>query len=75
MLGFIPVNGVLTGTGLESAIVNYNPQEIIGFRVLTIPIEDFFYGYALILLNIYLFEVFGGMNLSASLIKTKNNKG
>jgi lycopene cyclase domain-containing protein len=58
MLGFIPVNGTLTGTGLESPIVNYNPNEIIGFRILTIPIEDFAYGYVLFLLNIYLFEYF-----------------
>ncbi len=58
MFGFIPVNGTLTGSGLESPIVNYNPQEIIGFRVLTIPIEDFVYGYALILLNIHFFEFF-----------------
>lgn len=73
MLGFIPVNGTLTGTGLEKAIVNYNPQEIIGFRVLTIPIEDFFYGYALILLNIYLFEVFAGIK-SLGVIRTQSNQ-
>ncbi|MHA3787815.1 lycopene cyclase domain-containing protein [Flavobacterium hauense] len=65
MLGFIPVNGTLTGTGLEKAIVNYNPQEIIGFRILTIPIEDFFYGYVLFLLNIYLFEAFTGSGSSS----------
>lgn len=55
MLGFIPVNGTLTGTGLESAIVNYNSEEIIGLRILTIPIEDFIYGYVMFLLNIYIF--------------------
>src|SRR5699024_8559130 len=37
MLGFFPVNGVLTGTGLESAIVNYNPDEFLGIRMITIP--------------------------------------
>jgi lycopene cyclase domain-containing protein len=55
LLGFIPVNGVLTGTGLESPVVNYNPVEIINTRILTIPVEDFLYGYTLFLLNLYLF--------------------
>ncbi|MFX5222107.1 lycopene cyclase domain-containing protein, partial [Acinetobacter baumannii] len=27
MPGFLMVNGILTGTGLESPIVNYNPNE------------------------------------------------
>ncbi|PZR15106.1 MAG: lycopene cyclase domain-containing protein [Flavobacterium psychrophilum] len=56
MFGFIPVNGTLTGTGLESPVVNYNPDEIIGLRILTIPIEDFAYGYVLFLMNVYIFE-------------------
>lgn len=54
--GFVLVNGILTGTGLESPIVNYNPKDFLGIRVLTIPIEDFFYGYSLILWNIYFFQ-------------------
>lgn len=58
MLGFIPVNGVLTGAGLESPIVNYNRDEIVNIRMLTIPIEDSVYGYTLFLLNIYLFTLF-----------------
>ena len=53
---FIIVNGILTGTGIVSEVVWYNPQEIIGLRVLTIPIEDFFYGSLLIVLNVYFFE-------------------
>ena len=56
--GFFIVNGVLTGTGLLSPVVNYNPKEIINFRILTIPIEDFVYGYSLILLNIHFFILF-----------------
>lgn len=58
MAGFFPVNGVLTGTGLASPIVNYNPQEILGVRVLTIPVEDFVYGYAQFLLVLYFFKIF-----------------
>ncbi|MDN5478590.1 MAG: lycopene cyclase domain-containing protein, partial [Chryseobacterium sp.] len=56
MPGFLLVNGILTGTGLESPIVNYNPQDFMGIRMLTIPIEDTVYGYEMILWNIYLFQ-------------------
>jgi lycopene cyclase domain-containing protein len=58
MPGFFLVNGVLTGTGLRHPIVNYNAAEILNIRVLTIPVEDFVYGYVLILLNIYCFVSF-----------------
>ena len=56
MLGFFPVNGVLTGTGLENPIVNYNPNEFLGVRMLTIPIEDAVYGYSMFLWNIFFFN-------------------
>jgi len=58
MPGFLMVNGILTGTGLESPIVNYNPEEFMGIRMLTIPVEDTVYGYELILWNIFLFQMF-----------------
>jgi lycopene cyclase domain-containing protein len=50
------VNGILTGTGIENEVVWYNPKEIIGIRILSIPVEDFFYGFLLILLNVLVFE-------------------
>ncbi len=56
--GFFLVNGVLTGTGLQSPIVNYNPKEILNIRMWTIPIEDAVYGYAQFLIVIYLFKKF-----------------
>ncbi|MEI5986019.1 MULTISPECIES: lycopene cyclase domain-containing protein [Sphingobacterium] len=58
MLGFLPVNGVLTGTGLESPIVNYNSNEFMNIRIGTIPIEDAVYGYVLIIWNVFFFEKF-----------------
>lgn len=61
MLGFFPVNGVLTGTGIASPIVNYNPENFLGIRLLTIPIEDAVYGYSQFLLNVYFFELFRKM--------------
>lgn len=57
MLGFFAVNGVLTGTGLESPIVNYNPGDFLGIRMGTIPIEDAVYGYSQFVLNIYFFKL------------------
>lgn len=58
MPGFLAVNGILTGTGLESPIVNYNPESFMGFRMWTIPLEDTVYGYEMILWNIFLFQKF-----------------
>lgn len=60
MLGFFPVNGVLTGTGLESPIVNYNPGDFLGIRMGTIPVEDAVYGYTQFLLVLYFFKKFSG---------------
>ncbi|MEN2436695.1 lycopene cyclase domain-containing protein [Weeksellaceae bacterium A-14] len=56
MLGFLPVNGILTGTGLDTPIVNYNPDDFLGIRILTIPIEDAVYGYTQFLLLLYFFK-------------------
>ena|SRR5690554_587138 len=60
--GFFAVNGVLTGTGLEQAVVNYNTLHFLDIRMLTIPIEDAVYGYILILWNIYFFYHFNRNN-------------
>ena len=57
LLPFFIVNGILTGTGLENPVVWYEHTEIIGIRILTIPLEDFFYGMILILWNIIVFEI------------------
>lgn len=56
LIPFFIVNGILTGTGLETPVVWYNNDENLAFRLLTIPIEDIFYGFELILLNTFFFE-------------------
>ncbi|HEX6982553.1 MAG TPA: lycopene cyclase domain-containing protein [Balneolaceae bacterium] len=56
LLPFLIVNGILTGTGLNEPIVWYNEAEIIGLRIMTIPVEDVFYGMELILINVLLYE-------------------
>ncbi len=53
---FTLMNGLLTGTGIESEIVWYNSEEIVGWRFGTIPFEDFFFAFSLILLNLLLLE-------------------
>ncbi|HZH70002.1 MAG TPA: lycopene cyclase domain-containing protein [Flavobacteriaceae bacterium] len=58
ILPFFIVNGILTGFGLEAPIVWYNENEMIGYRMLTIPFEDAFYGFLLVGINIYLMELF-----------------
>ena len=55
LIPFLIVNGILTGTGLEEPVVRYNNSEIVGLRLLTIPVEDIFYGFELILLNLFIY--------------------
>lgn len=55
-------NGLLTGMWIENEVVWYNDLENLGFRIFTIPVEDFFYGYLLILLNVLLYEAFRNIN-------------
>jgi lycopene cyclase domain-containing protein len=56
LLPFLVVNGLLTGTALENPVVWYNPAHIVGLRILTIPVEDVFYGMDLILLNVMIYS-------------------
>lgn len=58
LIPFFIVNGILTGTGLEQPVVWYNNDENMGARLLTIPVEDIFYGFELILLNIFFYKLF-----------------
>ncbi len=49
LIPFLLCNGILTGVATESPIVVYNPQEFIGLRITTIPLEDSAYGFLLLL--------------------------
>jgi len=54
VLFMLIVNGYLTWR----PIVMYNEEKMLGFRVFTIPIEDFFFGFSLINMNLIIWEYF-----------------
>jgi len=56
LIPFLLVNGVLTGSITTSPIVWYNESELLGFRVFTIPIEDFGYAFTMLFGNLLIFE-------------------
>jgi lycopene cyclase domain-containing protein len=49
---FILLNSALT----SAPVVIYNPRAIWGLRIATIPIEDFFYSYALLSINFLIYQ-------------------
>jgi lycopene cyclase domain-containing protein len=53
---FILVNGVFTGGFTEQPIVVYNPDEYLGIRFFTIPLDDFNYNFGLELAVIMVYE-------------------
>jgi lycopene cyclase domain-containing protein len=56
LVPFLIVNGILTGTGLDTPVVWYNDQENLGLRILTIPVEDVFYGMLMLGLCVSIYE-------------------
>jgi len=58
LVPFLLVNGILTGSFFDRVIVWYNPETILNFRILTIPIEDLFYAFGMLLMTTALYEVF-----------------
>ncbi len=56
LIPFFLVNGLLTGTCLASPVVWYNRNDMLNLRLLTIPVEDIFYGMVLILLNVLIYN-------------------
>jgi hypothetical protein len=53
---FFIVNGVLTGMFTPEPVVWYSESHIVGWRIVTIPMEDLFYNYSLLLPIIWIHE-------------------
>lgn len=58
LIPFFIVNGILTGSFIHNEIVWYNNNENMGIRLFTIPIEDSFYGFNLLFMNVMIMEFF-----------------
>lgn len=58
LIPFFIINGILTGTGIEQAVFDYNPQAILGIRILSVPIEDMVYNFSLLLSPLALTQIF-----------------
>lgn len=56
LVPFLIVNAILTGTFIEDEVVWYSKKEIIGFRILTVPVEDFWYSFSLVAMNLFITE-------------------
>lgn len=56
LIPFLIVNGLLTGTGVVGEVVRYNDAENLGIRILTIPVEDVFYGMLMQLMAVTFYE-------------------
>lgn len=56
LIPFLLVNGVLTGSWLESPIVWYNDAENLGIRIGSIPLDDTVYLFLLLFSIIWIYE-------------------
>lgn len=53
---FLLVNGALTGGFTDEPVVWYSDNHIIGPRIFTIPVEDVFYNYSMLLPIVTIYE-------------------
>ena len=75
LVPFLIVNGLLTGTGLHSPVVWYDSTQILNVRILTIPVEDVFYGMDLILLNMLIYSWIGKRSYLQNKMRRKTIAG
>lgn len=56
LIPFLLINGFLTGSFTQEPVVIYNPDEILGIRILNIPIEDSIYNMLMLLIVVFFYE-------------------
>ena len=56
LIPFLIVNGILTGSVTPEPVVWYSEEHIMGPRIYTIPIEDLYYNYVLLLSISFIYE-------------------
>ena len=57
LIPFLVVNGLLTGAATTLPVVWYNPAEFSGWRIITIPVEDLFYNFDLLVGFVVFFKL------------------
>lgn len=65
LIPFLLVNGVLTGGYTREPVVLYNPDEYLGIRITSVPLDDAVYGFLLVFGVVTLFERFRRRRLRA----------
>lgn len=56
LIPFLLINGFLTGSFTQEPVVIYNPDEILGIRILNIPVEDSIYNMLMLLIVVFFYE-------------------
>ena len=56
LIPFFIVNGILTGAFIDDSVVWYDNSHTLGMRIGTVPLEDFFYAFLLIVMNVAIIE-------------------
>jgi lycopene cyclase domain-containing protein len=57
LVPFLIVNSILTGNFTDESVFLYNENEISGVRLFSIPVEDTFFGFSLVLQNLFVAEM------------------
>lgn len=71
LVPFLLVNGILTGSFIPEEVVWYQNVENMGVRIGTIPLEDFFYAFGMLLLAHFISEVIDYKRLIPKKTNTK----